>query len=165
MGSGKSTIGKALSRVLAVPFKDLDTFIESEEGVSINTIFEEKGEIYFRKKEAQLLQKILLSTTSLILATGGGTPCYGNVMEDLLNTENLITIYLKCNVDTLTERLWVEKDKRPLIVHLDSKALLNDFIRKHLFERNHFYNKAHYTIACDHLAENELTEKIIMKLF
>ncbi|MEZ4778293.1 MAG: shikimate kinase [Flavobacteriaceae bacterium] len=165
MGSGKSSIGKALSQVIGVPFQDLDAFIEKEEGVSIPALFETKGEIYFRKKEAFLLQQILSENTSLILATGGGTPCYGNIMNELLASENVLTLFLKCSVDTLTERLWKEKDKRPLIVHLNSKELLNDFIRKHLFERNYYYNQAHVIINCDELSEKELVEKIVLQLF
>lgn len=165
MGSGKSSLGKALANVIAVPFLDLDDFIEKEEKQSIPQLFESKGEIYFRKREAALLHQLLSSSSSLVLATGGGTPCYGNVMKDLLDTENLVTIYLKCTVETLTERLWKERSKRPLISHLNSKEVLHDFIRKHLFERNHYYNQAHYTINCDQLSEKGLVEKIIIQLF
>ena len=165
MGSGKSLIGKTLSQVLGIPFLDLDTFIEKKEGLSISEIFKTKGEIYFRKKEASLLQEILSENTSIILATGGGTPCYGNVMKELLASETVITLYLKNSVETLTERLWLERKKRPLISHLSSKEQLNDFIRKHLFERSFYYNQAHFSIPCDSFSEMEIVEKIVMELF
>ncbi|MEZ4816932.1 MAG: shikimate kinase [Flavobacteriaceae bacterium] len=165
MGSGKSSIGKALSQVTGVSFQDLDNFIEKKEGLSISALFETKGEIYFRRKEAILLQQMLSENRSLIIATGGGTPCYGNVMNELLASKNVQTVYLKCSVDTLTERLWKEKKNRPLIAHLNSKALLNDFIRKHLFERSYYYNQAHLIINCDSFSEKELVEKIVLQLF
>ncbi|MBW2936481.1 shikimate kinase [Aureisphaera sp. CAU 1614] len=165
MGSGKSLLGKHLSQVLDIPFQDLDTYIETSEKSSISQLFETKGEIYFRKREAILLQKILSENSNLILATGGGTPCYGSVMKDLLGSNNVLTIYLKCSVDTLTERLWKEKESRPLISHIKSKEVLNDFIRKHLFERSYYYNQANITVACDGLSEKEIVEKILFQLF
>ncbi len=165
MGSGKSSVGKLLSQVTDIPFQDLDTYIETSEKASISQLFETKGEIYFRKKEAVLLQKILSENSKLILATGGGTPCYGNVMKDLFEAKNTVTIYLKCSVDTLTNRLWTEKVNRPLIAHLNSKANLNDFIRKHLFERSYYYNQADKIITCDGLSEKEIVEKILLQLF
>ncbi|HAT65521.1 MAG TPA: shikimate kinase [Flavobacteriaceae bacterium] len=165
MGSGKSLLGKHLSKVMNIPFQDLDAYIETSENASISQLFETKGEIYFRKKEALLLQKILSENFKLILATGGGTPCYGAVMEDLLRSNNVLTVYLKCSVDTLVERLWKEKESRPLISHINSKEVLNDFIRKHLFERNYYYNQANIIVGCDGLSEKEIVEKILFKLF
>ena len=165
MGSGKSLLGNHLSQVLDIPFQDLDTYIETSENSSISQLFETKGEIYFRKKEASLLQKILSENFKLILATGGGTPCYGTVMQDLLSSNNVLTVYLKCSVDTLVERLWIEKESRPLISHIKSKEVLNDFIRKHLFERSYYYNQANIIVECDYLSENEIVEKILFKLF
>lgn len=165
MGSGKSSIGKHLSQLMSYPFQDLDAYIESSENTPIKQLFETKGEIYFRKKEATLLQKILSENPKLILATGGGTPCYGHVMNDLLATKRVLTIYLKCSVETLTERLWKEKDNRPLIAHLTSKDVLNDFIRKHLFERSFYYSQAMYIINCDNRSEKEILENILVQLF
>ena len=165
MGSGKSLLGNHLSQVLDIPFQDLDTYIETSENSSISQLFETKGEIYFRKREASLLQKILSENFKLILATGGGTPCYGTVMQDLLSSNNVLTVYLKCSVDTLVERLWIEKESRPLISHIKSKEVLNDFIRKHLFERSYYYNQANIIVECDDLSENEIVEKILFKLF
>jgi shikimate kinase len=165
MGSGKSSIGKLLSRVLDLPFQDFDSYIETFEGTSISQLFESKGEIYFRKKEALLLQKVLSENTKLILAAGGGTPCYGSVMNDLVSRENVLTIYLKCSLNTLTERLWTEKESRPLISHINTKEVLNDFIRKHLFERSYYYNQANYIIPCDSLSEKEIVENILLQLF
>ncbi len=165
MGSGKSSIGQKLSSVLNYNFIDLDSEIEKTEGTSIPDIFQHKGEIYFRKKEAAVLEDVVSGGDNAIIATGGGTPCYGRVMDDLLEQEDVITVYLKCSVDTLTDRLFNQKEHRPMISHLDTVELLNDFIRKHLFERSFYYNRAENTIVCDGMDEKEVVEKILLSLF
>ncbi|WP_206074033.1 shikimate kinase [Marixanthomonas spongiae] len=165
MGSGKSTVGKPLSEKLNYPYKDLDTEIEHREGKPIASIFAEKGEIYFRKKEAIVLQEILSEKSNMVLATGGGTPCYGTVMDDLNKAENVITVYLKASVEELTARLFPEKETRPLIAHLKAEEDLKDFVRKHLFERAHVYNKADFVIHTDGLHTSKITEKLISHLF
>ncbi|EDM43905.1 Shikimate kinase [unidentified eubacterium SCB49] len=165
MGSGKSIVGRQLSQVLDANFLDLDTEIEKEEGMSISSLFEKRGEIYFRKKEFSTLLQCLDSNEKSIIATGGGTPCYGNVMETLSERPDVITVYLKASLDTLTERLAEEKAKRPMIAHLETKELLNDFIRKHLFERNFFYFKAQKTIIVDDKTVSEIVDEIVATLF
>ncbi|GAB5400359.1 MAG: shikimate kinase [Aureisphaera sp.] len=165
MGSGKSAIGKLLSKALNYTFVDLDAEIESSEGTTIAGIFEKKGEIYFRKKEAEVLKGLMGTNSNAVIATGGGTPCYGTVMDDLLRNTQSITVYLKCSVDTLTERLFPEREHRPMISHLNTTELLNDFIRKHLFERSFYYSRAEEKITCDELNEQEVVEKIIFTLF
>ena len=165
MGSGKTTVGKALSSKLNYSFKDLDAEIEKIEEKKITTIFSEKGEIYFRKKENKVLQNILSKENKLVLSTGGGTPCYGTIMDDLLKTERVIPVYLNASLDLLTERLFSEKEKRPLISHLESKELLKDFVRKHLFERSFVYNKAAINVSVDDKEVSEIVEELILKLF
>ena len=165
MGSGKTTVGKALSSKLNYSFKDLDAEIEKIEEKKITTIFSEKGEIYFRKKENEVLQNILSKENKLVLSMGGGTPCYGTIMDDLLKTEKAIPVYLNASLDLLTKRLFSEKEKRPLISHLESRELLKDFIRKHLFERSFVYNKAAIKVSVDDKEVSEIVEELILKLF
>ena len=165
MGSGKSSVGKLLSKILHYDFADLDTYIESSEASVITDIFTKKGEIYFRRKEAVVLMDLLSEKNKLVLATGGGTPCYGTNMDDLLAEENVVTIYLKNSLETLKDRLFEERKNRPLIAHLNTKDLLNDFIRKHLFERSFYYHKATIILECDALSVKEIAEKVISKLF
>ena len=165
MGSGKSSVGKSLSETLHYDFADLDSYIESSEEAVITDVFKDKGEIYFRRKEAAILKDLLSENNKLVLATGGGTPCYGTVMDDLLAEENIITIYLKNSLETLTNRLFEERKYRPLIAHLETENLLNDFIRKHLFERSSYYQRATIILECDALTVKEIVEKIIGKLF
>jgi shikimate kinase len=165
MGSGKSSVGSQLAIPLKYRFIDLDSELEKEEGMLVSEIFSKKGEIYFRKKEAQLLSLIIERPEPLVIATGGGTPCYGDTMQRLTKHKDVATIYLRASLDTLTNRLFQERTARPLIAHLKTIEDLKDFIRKHLFERAFFYNQAKYVIAVDDLSTEAIVEKIIAELF
>lgn len=163
MGSGKSTIGKQLAENTDMNFNDLDDLIVENEGMPINAIFEKKGELYFRKKEHQILFSFLEKQTSSILSLGGGTPCYFDTMEDLLS-HGYTTVYLKAGIATLAQRLWTEKAHRPMISHIENEMELNEFIGKHLFERNPFYQKAKMTVNVDAKSINEIVAEIVKKL-
>jgi shikimate kinase len=165
MGSGKSSVGNELAAKLNFAFTDLDAEIEKVEGSSISELFVSKGEIYFRKLENSIFKRLIKSDERLVIATGGGTPSYGDTLSFLLEQEHVVVFYLKATLETLTKRLIKEKAKRPLIAHLDTTQALEDFIRKHLFERAHFYNQAHHTIRTDDASVSEITEKIVAKLF
>src|SRR5690606_5893104 len=116
MGCGKSTIAEKLSKTTEIPFVDLDEVIEKNTNLSINQIFEQQGEIYFRKLEHEVFVELLNSPENLIIGLGGGTPCYANNHE-LLKGDNTLSIYLKASIETLFERLVANKDKRPLIAN------------------------------------------------
>ena len=165
MGSGKTSVGKQLSQALDYKFVDLDALLVSEENCSISEIFSEKGEIYFRNREDGLLKEIINTKNNLVISTGGGTPCYGDMINFLTSAENCITIYLQSTATELTDRLFLEKASRPLIAHLDDKKALNDFIRKHLFERSSYYNQAEIIIDTVSLSKNSIVEAIIARLF
>ncbi len=164
MGSGKSSVGRNLAASLNLPFIDLDLEIEKEEGTSVSNIFSEKGEIYFRKKENTVLKDQFLNLDNFVLATGGGTPCYGDVLPFMLSQEDTTVIYLKASLEVLTARLFKEKEQRPLVAHLKSKEAINDFIRKHLFERAFYYNQASIIVNNDFEAISETVKEIKLKL-
>lgn len=145
MGSGKSTVGKSIANQLNRSFVDLDNCISAEEDRSVAAIFEEKGEIYFRHKESEILKKMVKDKANIVLALGGGTPCYGQNLS-VLKEAGVQVVYLKLSVDALTERLFLEKDSRPLIAHYREKSELKDFVRKHLFERGHVYEQSDIVI-------------------
>ena len=105
MGSGKSSIGKKLSRKLRCNLIDLDDFIVEKEKASVKEIFDAKGEIYFRKKEEEYLKELLTLQEDTILSLGGGTPCFGDNMKYILESENTKSIYLKSSVKSLTDKL------------------------------------------------------------
>ena len=164
MGAGKSSVGKKLSEVLGFDYLDLDDYIQEKEGKSIKEIFSTKGEIYFRKIESKYLNEIISKSNSVI-SLGGGTPCYGNNMKHIKESKNTSSIYLKSSIISLTDRLLLEKDKRPLISHLKSKEELQEFIGKHLFERSAYYNLSDITINTDRNSIDEVVESIVLKLF
>lgn len=165
MGSGKSLVANEIARHTGLQYIDLDQFIEEKEQQTIPEIFAQKGEVYFRKIERNHLEEVLNLETPFVLSVGGGTPCYGNTMELMNQKSNSISIYLSANVETLTQRLFSEKQNRPLISHLQSQEELNDFIRKHLFERSFYYNQAKKTVKTDGKSVTEIVDEILNTLF
>lgn len=165
MASGKSTIGKILSSKLNYRFVDLDDFIESNENLNISEIFQTKGEIYFRKLESNYLNLLINDYDDIVLSLGGGTPCYANNINTIINSEKTTSIYLKASITTITKRLKNEKAKRPLVAHLKTEEDLIEFIGKHLFERSTYYNQANYSISIDDKTKEDIIEEIIFDLF
>lgn len=161
MGSGKSHISKNLSKKLNFKLIDLDQKISDENQQTIPEIFEKKGEIYFRKEEKRILEELLNSNDNLILSLGGGTPVYYNNME-IIN-EKSKSIFLRASVNTLTNRVLMQKNTRPLIAKLEDSDV-PEFIAKHLFERNPYYSQAYFTIDTDSKNANEISDEIIKKL-
>ena len=161
MGSGKTLVSKELSILNNFKIFDLDTEISKQNNRSITEIFKEKGEIFFRKTEKEVLEKIISTEKNIILSLGGGTPCYYNNIDSI--NEKTISVFLKTNVKTLAQRLSSEKDKRPLIQNISNEDL-PEFIAKHLFERNPFYNQAKITINTDNLSAREIAEEILTQI-
>lgn len=145
MASGKSTVGQLLASDLEIPFIDLDDFIEEQEKKSIQTIFSERGEIYFRKLEHQMLQKVLSENESIVLSTGGGTPCYGNNMQTILEQADH-SVYLQMSIPDLVDRIAKGKANRPLVQAIADEDL-PEFVGKHLFERIPFYAQAQHVLS------------------
>lgn len=164
MGSGKTLVGRTLSEKTGLPFFDLDKLISEQEGRTIPEIFQTSGEIYFRKKEAEVLQEHLKSDSDFILALGGGTPCYGNNLSSIKEKQGAKLIYLKTGLEELIKRLSAEKEQRPVIGHLDSSEALEDFIRKHLFERTYYYNQSELIVTTDGKTSEEIAGEILEKL-
>jgi shikimate kinase len=165
MGSGKSAVGKKLSDVLSFGYIDLDDYIQQKEGKTIAGIFKNRGEIYFRKIESKYLNEVIGTNTNSVISLGGGTPCYGHNMDLIKNTENASSVYLKASISSLSERLILEKDQRPLISHIENKEQLNEFIGKHLFERSPYYSQSEITVNTDHKSVDEVVASIILELF
>ena len=162
MASGKSTIGKLISEALNLRFYDLDDLIENNLNLKINEIFEKKGELFFRKKEREVLIDFLETTENYVLALGGGTPCYYDNFE-LYQSSEVHSVYLKASLKTLFERLESEKASRPLVSDFNNEAL-QDFVAKHLFERSYFYHKVQTVVAIDDKNELEIVTEIVSKL-
>jgi shikimate kinase len=156
MGSGKSTLGKRLAKHLNIQFVDMDHYIEERNCKTIPQIFEEEGENEFRKKEQKALKE-LSEFTDIVIATGGGAPCFFNNI-DVMNQAG-VTIYLNINPEILAERLISSKTERPLIKGKSRKELIS-FIDESLEKRHEFYSKALYQITKPDVDLDELMKMI-----
>ena len=156
MGVGKTTIGKKIAHKLNYRHIDLDTFIEKEQNSTISKIFSELGENKFRELEHFWLKEIL-NINNVIISTGGGTPCYLNNINLLL--ESGITIYLKSDPRIIFERLRLDNVDRPLLKN-KSETELKKYISKYLILRSPFYSKAKYTIEIENSSATEIADKI-----
>jgi len=156
MGSGKSTIGKKISEKLNLKFLDTDKIIEKKNSMTINQIFYNQGEKYFRNEEKKLLIE-LNKYKKTIISTGGGFVCNSRII-DLINKNNF-TIYLKYKSETLYKRLLKEKQNRPLLKNL-KESDLKKFIENLLFSREKYYNKSKIIIECKEINENEILREI-----
>ena len=138
MGSGKSTVGKKLASRLNWSFIDLDDKIELKTGIKIAEIFAGKGESFFRAMESDVLRS-LATEADTVISTGGGTPCFGENMDYML--ESGLTIYLKMTPAQLKTRLLKSSHERPLIKNIRIEDL-QGFIEKKLGEREKWYSRA-----------------------
>lgn len=141
MGSGKTTLGKKLARVMGYDFVDLDKVIETRAGQSIPDFFAKHGEEAFRALERDCLQTGLPAGNTVV-ATGGGAPCYYDNMEWM--NRHGVTVYLMLEPKALASRLKGSAD-RPLISGLSGAELLA-YIEEKLALREPYYRKAAYWV-------------------
>lgn len=139
MGSGKTHWGKQVAQRLQLPFYDLDEEVVKETGKSIPAVFAEFGEEYFRMTEKQVLENLVEGQESMILSTGGGTPCFFNNIEYMKKYG--IVVWLNTQVEVLLQRLLKEKMQRPLLKDIKDGELRSYIVRK-LNERRMYYEQA-----------------------
>ena len=142
MGSGKTTVGHALSQELGLPFYDLDWYIETRMHRTVKQIFDEKGEEGFRKIEHNLLHEVA-EVEDVIISCGGGTPCFFDNI-DYINRQGE-TVYLKCTTDVLYKHLKMGKTVRPLLLNKTPDEV-KTFIEAQLKQREPFYAKAKHIV-------------------
>ncbi|HPR84696.1 MAG TPA: shikimate kinase [Prolixibacteraceae bacterium] len=142
MGCGKSTMGRSLASMLNLTFIDLDTFIEGKYFKTVPQIFAEEGESEFRKKEHKALEEVALFD-DVIVATGGGAPCFFDNVEVMNNAG--YCIFLDVATESLVKRLIHSKTERPLIKG-KSPDELKTFIDALMQKRRPFYEKAKYIL-------------------
>ena len=145
MGSGKTTVGKALSKATGMMFYDLDWYIESRMHKTISQIFAERGEEAFRQIEYNMLHEVA-EFEDVIISCGGGTPCFFDNM-DYLNQQGDV-VYLKASPETLYKHLLMAKVERPLLKNKTADELIS-YISGHLQERLPYSQKARYTLDVD----------------
>lgn len=154
MGCGKSTLGRKLSAALQLSFIDLDTFLEEKYFKTIPQIFAEEGEAGFRLKEQKVLHEVA-TFDNIIVATGGGAPCFFDNMEVMNNSG--FCIFLDIETQSLVNRLIHAKTERPIIKG-KSPDELYDFIEGMMQKRRPFYEKAHYILKGSEIKPEQVIE-------
>lgn len=139
MGTGKSSFGRKLAAKSGKVFIDLDEMIIQQTGKSITNIFENLGEDYFRQLEHDLLKHIL-ENKNIVLATGGGTPCFFDNIT-LINS-HAYSIWLSGNSTTLLQRIGENATQRPLLSGAKTEQERIDILEKLLAERESYYAQA-----------------------
>ncbi len=157
MGSGKSSMGKEIAHKLNYSFIDIDDFIEKKSGKKIYEIFKDEGEEAFRKIERDCLIETF-SNENIVIATGGGTPCFYNNME-LINLHG-VSVYIKFNVGILASRLKMNVEKRPLLLSFDKTKDFILHIENLMQKREKFYLRSKIIIE----GKNITSKKIITAL-
>ena len=153
MGVGKSTIGKNLAERLSFSFVDIDKLIETKEGSSINLIFRNKSENYFRRLENIVSLKELKKSDSVISLGGGAF--LNNAIRRAVKYSS-VSFWLDVDINELTKRLNKTK-RRPLLTGKN----LRDNINKIYLERKKTYSEADYRIKCNFLDPETIVNKIL----
>lgn len=158
MGSGKTSTGKALAKLIGIAFADLDEEIEHQTHLSVNEIFSKKGEPYFRTQEKKILNETA-KQNNLVVATGGGIVLDPENVEKMKKTGRII--YLSASFETLWNRVQHKMD-RPLLAVKDPKATLHQLfqIRSPLYE-----NSTEERIETDGLTPEAVAKKIFEQNF
>ncbi len=152
MGSGKSTLGRQLAARLGLTFIDMDKFIEKRYFKTVSQLFADEGEECFRKKERVVLEE-LAGYEKVVVATGGGTPCFGDNMA-LMNQHGK-TIFLDISAETLVARLYASKTDRPLI-NEKSREELTAYVENLLNQRCPYYQQATHTVSGDAICVEDI---------
>ncbi len=152
MASGKTSIGKLISKRLGLEFFDIDDHIEKNLGMKISKIFLEKGENFFRNFEEKMTLEIL-QKKKVVISLGGGAFLNKKVREEILN--NHLSFWLNWNTKILINRIR-KSSKRPAALNATVNELSN-LIKK----RSNIYSKALYKVDCNNLTKNEIVNKIV----
>ena len=154
MGSGKTLIGKLISKQTKFKFIDIDNKIEEKEKMKIAEIFKKKGEKYFRECEEEITLSFLKGVKQ-ILSLGGGAYINNNIRREC--KKNSLSFWLNWKKDVIIKRINGSK-KRPLAMTLSETDL-----ERLISDRAKIYGLADFTINCDQLNKNEIANKIIKK--
>ena len=153
MGTGKTTIGRELSRMLHMRLVDIDSEIEKSQKMKIDHIFKTYGEQYFRDLETAMIKK-LSREKNIIISTGGGAVLRDENMEAL--KENGIVFCLNANTETILERT-ARSTERPLLKVENPKEKISEL----LSYRRPFYEKAGIMLETDAKTPSEVVQEIM----
>ena len=153
MGVGKTTLGKLVAKNQGLEFIDTDANIENKNSMTINEIFEQKGENFFRLEEKKEILNSL-SKQDCVIALGGGAFMNKTIRESVL--KNAISVWLDIDLKILNQRLkW--NQKRPLLKKYSNQKKLNELYE----QRKNIYQLANHKIVCDKLNKENIVNRII----
>lgn len=155
MGSGKSTIGKALAERLGFSWVDSDSWIEAKQGQSISEIVGDRGWQAFRALEREFACE-MNDQAPMVISCGGGFPLDTENWQWI--SRNCTSIYLRVDKEVLLKRLIAETSNRPLLQHTNRGELMQ-FIDEELTQREPIYTKAEYIIDANGTVE-EILQRI-----
>jgi XRE family aerobic/anaerobic benzoate catabolism transcriptional regulator len=135
-GAGKSTLGAALAERLEMPFLELDRVIEQESGLTLNLIFDFRGQAGFRELERKCLEAVLQRYPCFVLATGGSLVSEPGTFERLLSS--CFTVWVRASAEEHMQRVIAQGDMRPMANNRDAMSDL----KRILAERETLYSKA-----------------------
>ena len=153
MGAGKTTVGRLCAAHLGWLFVDTDEEIVRQAGMSIEKIFEEKGEGWFREQESEKLFQYLESGERLVVSAGGGAPMVEKNWEAFRGIG--LVVYLRATVSTLLSRVG-GGEGRPLL-----KGNAEERLRKLLAERKGVYERADWIVDVDGLDVEEVVRRVV----
>jgi shikimate kinase len=156
MGSGKSSVGKALAQISGRKFQDTDVLIQQKLGRTIDQLFAYYGEEAFREHEQRTIES--LQADNVVLATGGGVPMREANWNHLQKLGPLV--YLKVSPEKLVSRLQFSRKKRPLLANDDWEDRLINLLE----QRNPVYSKATIVHEVEEESPNETAEIVYQKL-
>ena len=159
MGVGKSFVGRQVSTALNWKYLDLDSVIEASTGKKISDIFKDSGESNFRKIERNALKTVIHDYQQVLIATGGGAPCFYDNME-IMNSIGY-TVYISKPFDNLVKNLAKAMHKRPLIANM-KRDELSIYVKQKLRERQRYYRQSKLIIHDYH--NQELVNLILSKI-
>lgn len=156
MGAGKSSIGKRLAVRLNVPFRDADTEIEEAANATIEEIFEQYGEAFFRSGERRVIQRLIGEGPSVI-ATGGGAFMDTDTRKAICETG--VAVWLKADPDVLLARV-KRRSNRPLLKGPDPEGTLRRLVE----ERYPLYEEAPIHILSREVSHDIVIEELLVAL-
>lgn len=153
-GSGKTTIGRRLSRRLRVPFVELDRKVEARAGRGLGEIFSLHGEDYYRRLERETLVDLLANPQSMVIAVGGGLVTSPETFALLRRMAT--TVWLKARPDDYWNRVVRQGDRRPIDQHPQAREALRELVRR----REPLYSRADITVDTTGLTPTEAVGRI-----
>lgn len=162
MGCGKTTLGEELARQMALPYIDLDGYIEQQQGQTIVELFASVGEERFREIEAVALREVA-SMSDVVVGCGGGTPCHSDNMS--LMNDTGITVWLTTSPERITARLLLpdQKAKRPKVVNLPDEAVL-PLVQRELQARTAYYSQCQIQFDSTDIETAQATRRTARRL-